>query len=177
LLEVLAERDAKATFFVIGRKVDANRELCRRIIAEGHTLGNHTQSHLGGAWWTLPQCWIRREIVRASHAIRAATGVRPRYFRSPVGMSSAAVHGVVRECGLRLVGWSASGSDGCPAAPSIIVQRIMNAVKPGAIILLHESGVTASAKSRRRRATLTRLLDSLEAGGYRCELPDDRDLF
>jgi len=98
----------------------------------------------------------------------AATGTRPRFFRSPVGMNNSSVHPAAEVEGMRVVGWSACGLDGCPSAPSQVIDRIMANVFPGAIILLHERG-----RSRRRAATLYRLLDRLEKEGYRCILPEE----
>jgi peptidoglycan/xylan/chitin deacetylase (PgdA/CDA1 family) len=167
ILDLLARHDAKASFFAIGKKAAANPDLCRRIVAEGHALENHTHSHPAGYWWVLPRPFVRREIERGNDAILEAGGEPPRFFRSPVGMNNAGVHPATSRLGLRVVGWSAAGCDGCHAAPTKIVRRIMQSVFPGAIILLHESG-----GNRHRALTLSRLLDSLSQAGYRCVLPE-----
>ena len=169
LLDLLAEHQARATFFVVGKKAEQNRALCRRIVAEGHTLGNHTQTHPAAFWWMAPGPLVRREIQRCNEAIRAATGSVPRWFRSPVGMNNRSVHPAAAAAGLRVVGWSAAGGDGCPAAPTQIVSRLMAGVRPGAILLLHESG-----GSRHRVLTLARLLARLTGEGWRCVLPEGR---
>jgi peptidoglycan/xylan/chitin deacetylase (PgdA/CDA1 family) len=166
-LDLLARHGARASFFAIGKKAAAHPELCRRIIAEGHTLENHSHSHPAAYWWTLPRPLVRRELTRAQTAILEAGGVAPRLFRSPVGMNNPGVHPAATRLGLRVAGWSAEGRDGCPAAPTTIVRRIMRGVFPGAIILLHESG-----GNRHRALTLSRLLDSLAQANYRCVIPD-----
>ena len=171
MLDLLARHRAQATFFVVGEKVAAQPELCRRIVDEGHSLGNHTQTHPAAFWWLLPRPLAHREIVRCNHSIRAATGAHPQWFRSPVGMSSTAVHPSATREGLQVVGWSADGCDGCPAAPTRIVERIAKRLRPGAIILLHESG-----RSKHRVLTLSRLLDHLAEAGYRCVLPSPESL-
>lgn len=171
ILDLLARHRATATFFVIGKKVDAHRALTRRILAAGHSLGSHTYSHPAALWWLLPRPLVRREISRASHALRAATGSAPHWFRSPVGMSGTAVHPCARAAGLRVIGWSSAGLDGCPgASPSAVVDRLMRGVRPGAILLLHESG-----SSPHRVETLSRLLDRLDGAGYRCILPKEEN--
>ena len=170
MLDLLALHQAKATFFVVGKKVEANRSLCRRILQEGHSLGNHTQNHRATAWWMLPGPVIRSEMRTCSEAILAATGTRPQLFRSPVGMTNAAVHPEAARQGMKVFGWSADGRDGCPAAPFQIVQRIRAGLQPGAIILLHEGG-----PSRRRALTLARLLEALSADGYQCVIPNESD--
>ena len=152
ILDLLAKHDAKAAFFVIGRKAEQDSALCRRIVSEGHAVENHTYSHPAGLWWAMPRPFVRREIERGSHAILSATGQAPRFFRSPVGMNNSSIHPVAAELGLR-------------------VTRIMRALRPGAITLLHEGGV-----SRHRLLTLSRLLDKLGETGYRCILPPEHVL-
>lgn len=171
LLDLLERFEARATFFAIGRKAEGQHALCQRIIAEGHTMENHTYSHPSGSWWIHPRPLVEREMSRGSAAIQAATGRAPRYFRSPVGMNNISIHPAAARHGLRVIGWSADGTDGCPAAPSTIVSRIMRQARPGAIILLHESGA-----SRRRALTLCRLLEALSAAGLRCVIPPEESL-
>ncbi|HEY5812807.1 MAG TPA: polysaccharide deacetylase family protein [Terrimicrobiaceae bacterium] len=168
ILNLLARYGAKATFFVIGRKVEQNPALCRRMTAEGHTLGNHTYSHPSGFWWALPRPFLRREVERGSQAILSATGQSPRFFRSPVGMNNFGVHPVAADLGLRVVGWSADGCDGCPAAPTVTATRIMRTTTPGAIVLAHESG-----GSRHRVLTIARILEKLREAEYHFVIPPE----
>lgn len=171
ILDLLAKHGAKASFFAVGRKAEAFPRLCRRIVAEGHSLENHSHSHPAGYWWLLPRPFVSRQIEDANDAIFRASDSFPRYFRSPVGMNNLSVHPAAARCGLRVIGWSADGCDGCPATPTSIVRRIMRGVFPGAIVLLHESGGL-----RQRALTLSRLLDSLTDANYRCVLPPDSSL-
>lgn len=171
MLDLLARFEAKATFFAIGHNAEGQHALCHRIIAEGHTMENHTYSHPSGTWWIHPKPLVEREMERGSEAILEATGRAPRYFRSPVGMNNMSVHPAADRHGLRVIGWSADGTDGCPAVPSTVVSRIMRKARPGSIILLHESGA-----SRRRALTLCRLLEALSAAGLRCVIPPEESL-
>ena len=170
-LDLLARHGARASFFAIGRKAADHPALCRRMVTEGHTVENHSHTHPAGFWWALPRPLVRREIALAQKAITEAAGTAPRFFRSPVGMTNAGVHPAAARQALRVVGWSAAGGDGCPAAPTTIVQRIMRSVTPGSIILLHESG-----RNRHRALTLSRLLDHLSAAGLRCVIPPETSL-
>jgi peptidoglycan/xylan/chitin deacetylase (PgdA/CDA1 family) len=171
MLDVLRDRGVRASFFAIGKNAARHPDLCRRIVAEGHTLENHTQTHPAGAWWIWPAFLVGREIALAQHVLTAAGGRAPRFFRSPVGMSNRSVHPEAARAGLRVIGWSAAGGDGCPAAPSTVARRILRAVRPGSIILLHEGG-----GSRHRVLTLVRLLDHLAAAGFHCVLPAEDTL-
>lgn len=168
ILDLLARHRMPAIFFVVGKKVERYRALCRRILAEGHLLGNHTYAHPASHWWALPAPFVEREIARGNEAILTATGTLPVWFRSPVGMTNFSVHPAAHRHGLRVMGWSAAGGDGCPAAPSQVVTRIRTGLRPGAILLLHESGT-----SPRRVLTLTRLLEALSEDGYCGVLPAD----
>jgi peptidoglycan/xylan/chitin deacetylase (PgdA/CDA1 family) len=171
ILDVLARHSAKASFFGIGRKIAANPSLCARILAEGHTLENHTQSHPAGWWWIMPRPFVRREIENGFETILTATRQPPRYFRSPVGMNNPSVHPVASKLGLRVTGWSAEGCDGCPAAPTAVATRIMRAIFPGAIILMHED-----RGSRHAVVTLSRILEKLNEAGYRTVIPPENAL-
>lgn len=171
LLDLLAAADARASFFVIGRHVDWNRPLCRRIVAAGHTLENHSYTHPSGHFWAMPCCAIREEIVRCSHSIRVAAGVDPTWFRSPAGLTNSCVHPVAARSWLRVAGWSAAGLDGLPGAdPESVVARIMRGVRPGAILLMHEG------PGRRSVETLRLLLEALSARGFRCVIPSGADV-
>lgn len=171
LLEILAAGNARASFFVVGRKVEWNRALCRRIVEEGHTLENHSHTHPSGLFWAMPCCAIREEIVRCNHAIRVATGRDPAWFRSPVGLTNSCVHPVAARAWLRVAGWSASGLDGLPGAePRSVVDRLLGGLEPGAILLLHEG------PGRRSIETLRLLLEELSDRGFRCVLPRGADV-
>ena len=171
LLELLAAAGARASFFVIGSKVDWNRELCRKIVAGGHAIENHSYSHPSGLFWAMPCCAIRAEIARCSHAIRVAAGVAPSWFRSPAGLTNACVHPAAARSWLRVAGWSASGLDGLPGAdPGEVVARIVRHLHPGAILLMHEG------PGRRSVEVLKLLLVELSARGFRCVIPSGSDV-
>jgi peptidoglycan/xylan/chitin deacetylase (PgdA/CDA1 family) len=173
MLDLLASAGARASFFVVGEKVDWNRALCRRIVAEGHSLENHTYSHPSALFWTLPCCAIRAEIVRCNHAIRVAAGTSPTWFRSPVGMTNPCVHPAAARSWLRLAGWSDDGLDGLPwRDPAKAAARILRGVSPGSIILLHDG-----APGRRSAECLEILLHGLAADGYRCVIPAGSRIF
>lgn len=167
ILTVLDRYDVRATFFMIGKKVEHERELVREVAARGHTLGNHTYSHPSAMWWAYWKMLVRREVELGNHAIRTATGQMPRWFRSPVGMNNFDAASEARRCGQQVVGWSSAAGDGCPTTPTQIVKRIMHSLRPGAIVLLHEGG-----GSRHRVLTVARLMEAMAEGGWRCVLPD-----
>lgn len=165
-LGVLAKFGAKASFFAIGQRVHEFPDAARRIVAAGHSIENHTQNHLRFFFWTLPACIIRSEVTRANRIIKRVTGVSPRYFRAPVGMSTPSLHRILSANWLRPVGWSADGWDGAPGRNlEAAVEEILRRLEPGVIILFHQGGRPD------RVAALEDLLTKIYRRGYRCILP------
>jgi len=166
LLTLLKEYDAQASFFVVGHRVTAQRELAREIISEGHSLENHTYSHPIATWWALPTPLLRREIQFGTHAIQTACGYKPRFFRSPVGMTNPWVPSVLKEENLVQVGWSVNAMDACQISPSKVIARVLSRVQPGSILLLHDG-----QHGRHRSQILRGVLEGLRGKGLRCRVP------
>ncbi len=143
LLDLLARLGVRATFFVNGTNVDAHPWLARRIVAEGHAIGNHTYSHANLD--ELSPAMQVAEIERGSHAIEAATGVVPCLFRGPYGSHhGSSVRELVWERGMSIGGWSHNSRDyTTPLSPSpafqvSIVGAVTAPVLPHPVLLLHD---------------------------------------
>lgn len=137
LLDVLAAQDVKATFFVVGAAVDAHPALCRRIVAEGHELGNHTYRHA-----YLPLCRRRdlaREIAATDRAIAAATGQVPSLVRPPYGARTLWTLRALARLGKRVVLWDLNPFDWRGPAAHELAARVVADARPGSIVLLHEA--------------------------------------
>lgn len=134
-LDLLAEYEVAATFFVCGVNVERRPELARRIVAEGHEIANHTHTHpclLG-----LSASRVREEVLRAQRAIEDATGVCPALFRPPFGIRAPSLPAALEEAGLLAVQWTVIGNDW--KWPSYrIAARILDGVSPGGVICLHD---------------------------------------
>lgn len=165
ILDTLQACGVHATFFVIGRNARAHPHLCRRMLEEGHSIQNHTESHPSGSFWSALPGRARREIQACSKSILETTGRRPHQFRAPVGMANPFVHLAAAEAGLKLIGWSASGYDGVAHDPGRVVEKIRRAARPGGIILVHESHLPGM-RGGERACTLLKLLNTLGADGY-----------
>jgi len=135
ILDILRSRSAKATFFVCGKDAECHPEILRRICAEGHTIGNHTWSHPYLYFMNRAEC--SEEIDRTQRVIQEATGRTPRFFRPPYGARWFGLYPVLRERGLHLVQWSASGDD-WRLGTEAIVSSVRAGLSPGAVILLHD---------------------------------------
>ena len=161
LLDLLREAGVKAAFFGIGKHVAAAGDLAARIVREGHLLENHSHVHSNLTnFFTVGR--LRKELTESQNAIQTATGVLPRCFRPPMGLSNPRVFRAARELGLTVVGWTARGFDTRSTHAERIVARIVRRLKPGVIILLHDGGIPAE----RLVATVKILLDALHTRGY-----------
>jgi len=171
VLDVLRERGARATFFLIGSKVSGNEAVLRRMLEEGHALGLHTYSHAG----TFPLLSFDKmlaDVNDGKHAVESVAGKKISLFRPPFGVTNPTISKVVRTLGLHTVGWDVRSFDTmfCKSSEHSckqsghdwyvpVVERIMKQVRPGSVILLHDRLDGASE-------LLALLLDSLAASGY-----------
>jgi len=167
VLDILARYQVKATFFVIGRNVEQYPDLARRIVAEGHAIGNHTYSHpLWAAMETSRH--VERELDRAATAIQAATGIVPTLFRPPHGWRSPWMIRLARSKGYEVVTWSVSPDDWQRPPSQVIVERVLRQARPGAIILLHDGLETkVGPPVQNTVAALPTIIEELQARGYR----------
>lgn len=138
VLSILKEYGVQATFFCIGHKVASYPALVRQIVEEGHLVGNHSFSH---SYWidfkTPPG--FRKEIIDCREAIHAAAGVMPRFFRPPYGVTTPALASAVKAENVTVIGWDVRSLDGLLRDERQILQRIEAQLKPGSIILLHDT--------------------------------------
>jgi len=162
LLEILAAHRARATFFMIGRFVRQRPELARRVLAAGHLVGNHTETHpwLHGK----SEAVIRAELRACNEALEDALGVPVRYFRPPHGARRPAVLRIARELGLATVQWNVMAKDWKPIGVEGIwanVERGMGQCRRrgvGSNILLHDGIDSAMGAARVDTLTVTERL-------------------
>ncbi len=158
ILDLLDAHGRKAVFFVIGEKVRLHPGLAREIIRRGHELGNHTFTHPAGSFWGAGSVRTRREIAECSRAIEEVTGIKPRWFRAPVGHRNWFTHPVCRELGLEVVAWNRRAFDTVRSDVDGIVRCLASRAGRGDILLLHDTtpaavevaaGVLAVLRERR----------------------------
>jgi chitooligosaccharide deacetylase len=147
LLDVLAEHDVRATFFVLGEHALERPELVARAAAEGHELGNHTLTHPD-----LPELGdeeIREELERANAAIAAAAGVTPTIFRAPHLRVDERVLSFAAELGLHHVGCDVIPRDWeTGTSAETIAERVQAETRDDSIVLLHDGRPRNSASAR-----------------------------
>lgn len=143
LLDLLDHAGVKAVFFMIGEKVATHPELAREVVRRGHEIGNHTMTHPQASFWCAGPWHTWREISRCQEIIEQATGVRPRWFRAPVGHRNLFTHPACGALGLEVVAWSRRGYDAVERDPATVLRRIGTCFAPGEIILIHEASPIA----------------------------------
>jgi peptidoglycan-N-acetylglucosamine deacetylase len=159
LLEMLKQRNIKATFFLIGQNASSNPDLVRRILAEGHEIGNHS--------WTHPQLSklsddrVTAEITQTQDAIKDASGFTPTLLRPPYGaITPRQREWIENRFGLNIILWSVDPFDWKRPGASVITQRILSQTRPGAIILSHDI-------HKQTVDAMPATLDALIAKGYK----------
>lgn len=171
LLDLLRGKNVKATFFVVGKRVDQHPEIVRRAWAEGHLVSNHTWSHSSLFCFLMPGR-LRAEIALATESIQRSCGFRPRLFRSPVGLRHPLLAPYLHDAGLEYVSWSIRTFDTLTANSSVLARRILNKAASGDIILLHDrlpSGTDAMLEA------LPRVIDELRERGFEFVLAGPRE--
>ena len=164
ILDILSGYLVKSVFFVCGRNVEFHPELSRRIVQEGHLLGNHTHSHSRFLTTTGLALW---ETLKAAEVIQRITGVIPEYFRPPYGAPNPLFWWVLKRKGYRVVLWDVDGRDWeRPSAPEL-AQRIVSKVKPNSVILLHDGHNVCHGDDRSPTVeALPLIIEGLRDRGY-----------
>ncbi len=167
MLELLRKFEARATFFVIGKRAAQYPAEVEAIRAAGHEVANHTASHPSATFWCLPPARIAAEIDGCA--------VHSHLFRAPAGLKNFFVHPALARRGMQLIGWTVRGLDTMSHDPAAVAARIMREVKPGAIVLLHEGHRVESEPDFHPRC-LELTLQALTNANYRCVLPGAQQL-
>jgi len=162
-LDLLAERNTRATFFLLGSMVAGAPQLTAEIAAAGHEIAVHGWDH---RYTILRSPWdVNDDLARARDAVWGATGQRPRFFRPPYGVLSLGAIAAARSLGLTPVLWSSWGREWVPGATGdSVFATVMADLTGGATILLHDSDCTAPAGAASAAlGALPRLLDECAA--------------
>ena len=164
ILDLLDRFDAKVTFFLIGQKIMEAPDLVQMILDRGHSIGNHTQTHPQRHFWRLGPQRLRDEVERFEQTLANLNFPIPCLFRAPTGMKNPYLHPILSVRKLLLVGWSVRAYDTRVKEPATAAERLLRAVEPGAILLLHEHSEISIR-------TLEILLHALDRRQIRCAIP------
>ena len=154
LLDGLAERGAKGTFFLVGQEIDEGRDLVRRMKDEGHQIGNHTWSHK--RLDELPDDEALQEIGKTDALLKSIVGEGEYWLRPPYGFLREDAEKLV---GVPIVKWSVDPRDWESRDTEKVRQAVSENIEPGDIVLLHDIYPTSVEAA-------LRLIDALSADGY-----------
>lgn len=164
VLSLLAEHQAKATFFVIGTNVERLPDIARRIATAGHEIGNHTYTH--SPLYLRHAQFIADELGLCQQAVWNAAGVAPDYFRAPYGCRWFGLRAAQQAYQLQGAMWSAIALD-WKLPGTAIARRLKKAARNGAILCLHDGRERRQQPDIRSTLEATRLLlPQLQAEGY-----------
>ena len=168
VLDILNDYGVKATFFVVGENVILYPDVTRRIVAEGHVIGNHSYSHKANHAVTSQGC---KDLRVAQEAIRNTVGFEPHLYRPPHGKTSPWELECVEKANIIEVTWSISSRDQHVRSAKVFAKNIANEAEPGKIMLLHDGyGTLHNCDLADKSLTVEALpliIEHLQAQGYR----------
>lgn len=158
LLDILRERNVKATFYVLGPRVKSSPSIMQRMVAEGHEVGNHSWTHR--VMSKAPDAAVFKEFQDTHEAVLAACGVAPKTQRPPYGAMTKIQRSMLKDkFGYSAILWDVDPLDWKKPGSSVVASRILSGTRNGSIILLHDiHGGSVDA--------VPAVLDGLLAKGY-----------
>jgi len=168
ILDVLRDAGVKATFFMLGSHVEKYPDVARRVAQEGHDIGNHTYDHHLLLYSSLGK--LKDDTRRTDEIIQSVTGVKTRYFRPPKAWLTGGEKKALRAMGYEVVLWSLNSKDWVTFDDKYMIKYLMRHVRPGDIILFHDSGGAFSTEGGDRDETVLavmRLIERLKEKGWR----------
>lgn len=165
ILDILKKYNIKATFYVIGEKVQYNKKIIKREYEEGHEIGNHTYTHINVSKNSYNK--IKKEIKDTQSAVKSVTGTYPKTFRPPYRAISKDMCEIIKSNNMNIVLWSyVDARDWSSPGVSSIIKTIENGVQNGCIILLHDYNKIRNPKSQTIEA-LDKIIPDLLEKGYK----------
>jgi peptidoglycan/xylan/chitin deacetylase (PgdA/CDA1 family) len=139
ILALLKKYNAKATFFCIGKNIEAHPEIITQLIAEGHLVGNHSYAHsCFFDFYNAKQ--ITEEIQKTDLLLEKFTSKKINFFRPPYGVTTPSIRRALKRTGHKVIGWNIRSLDGGTKNQNLIFNRLIKGLSPGGIVLLHDTG-------------------------------------
>ncbi|MEC0269324.1 polysaccharide deacetylase family protein [Paenibacillus anseongense] len=163
VLDALKANQVKATFFVLGSQASSHPDIVRRIVREGHVIGNHSYSHAN-----LPKLSVdkfQNQIMNTENVLQGLIGYAPRLIRPPYGAINEEQVRWVADHHYLIVNWNVDSLDWKSLNSEQVLNNIMQQTKPGSIILQHSGGADTQDLSGTVQA-IGPLITKLKAAGY-----------
>ncbi|MBP1967270.1 polysaccharide deacetylase family protein [Paenibacillus aceris] len=163
ILDILKKNNVKATFFIVGENAKAHPEVVKRIVNEGHVIGNHSWDH--SDFTKISNEEMNQEINTTQDELNSIVGFRPTLFRPPFGALSSSEIKTITSMGLSIVDWSVDTRDWAGTSTQQIMRNVKKELKPGGIILQHCAIGKKESLSNTVKA-LEQLIPLLKNEGY-----------
>ena len=138
ILDILKRHEVKASFFMVGKKIERHRELAARVLAEGHQLGNHSYSHRRLIFKS--PSYIQEEIDKTDALLRGLGVEGEILFRAPFGKKLVVLPWLLSQGGRKHITFDVVPGDDATQDVELLTSRVMESVRPGSIILFHDGG-------------------------------------
>lgn len=162
ILDLLDQYQVKATFFMIGKRMEKYPDIVRQVVLRGHAIGNHTYTHPHDIEKD-NQVQIVRELDRCEAVIEQLTGTRTHLFRPPRGLVDGSVYMIANEAGYRTILWTVCADHHDAPTPRLMARRVLRLIRPGGIILAHDGKYGTRWKDV---AATPLIIESLRRRGY-----------
>ena len=159
LLALLQQRQAAATFFVVGSRVQQAPEIVAEMKAAGMEVGNHSTNHY--SLTSLSDTQMRSDLKETNRAISAVIGRRPRLMRPPYGARNHRVDAVARQLRMPEILWNVDTLDWRYPDSSRLTNTVLTSARPGSIVLMHD------AINRSTITAMPAIIDQLQHRGFR----------
>ena len=137
ILRLLDAYGVKATFFLIGNRVERYPDIVCEMVAKGHAIGNHTYSHPRNLDLE-SRGQVLVELIQCEAEIRKVTGKRTELFRPPKGIANEQVTKIASDLGYKTVLWTVCADNRFAFTPQMMANRVLSKVSPGSIVLAHD---------------------------------------
>jgi peptidoglycan/xylan/chitin deacetylase (PgdA/CDA1 family) len=140
ILDILKKYNAKATFFCIGKNIEKHPDILKKIVEEGHLVGNHSYSH-SGFFDFYRKKRVIVEIEKTDTLIESVLGTKTTLFRPPYGVTNPSIRRALEVTKHKTIGWNIRSLDGIIKNEKFIINRIIKRIAPGGIVLLHDTSI------------------------------------
>lgn len=163
VLDILKKHKVKATFFVVGYRAAQHPEAVKRMVREGHVVGNHSYGH--SQLKKLSQAKFIQEVEKAGEVLAPLAGYTPRLVRPPYGAVNDSELAWLKDQGYLTVNWNVDPEDWRGVPKDVVLRRSLDAASPGSIILMHSATGTGGSLQGTVEA-LPELIEGLRSKGY-----------
>ena len=170
ILDILMQNNVKATFFIVGLNAQSHPEMIRRIVSEGHAIGNHTWDH--PILSKLSAARVKEEVQKTEQLLYNITGLKTAMFRPPYGEANPQLIDEISSLGYKIIDWSVDTRDWDKTPVSKIMDNVSSEIYPGGIILQHCSGSKSEHLYNTVKA-LPQIISLLKSQGYNFVMVQD----